>query len=221
MEQTGQAIEALLDEQRLFEPPPAFRAAARVRDESIYAEADKDPAGWWKARALEELEWFEEPSEGLDYSNPPFAKWFVGGTSTLAYNCLDRHLRQGAGDKAAYIWEGEPGDSARLTYASSTTSRSLRERAQGARRAQAAIASRSTCGMVPERRSRCSRARASARRTPSSSAASRRRARRPHQRRRSARCSITADGGWRRGNDRAAQGDRRRRARADASRSRR
>ena len=61
MEHSGQAIEALLDEQRLFDPPAAFHAAARIRDEQIYADADRDPAAWWKARALEEIEWIDAP----------------------------------------------------------------------------------------------------------------------------------------------------------------
>jgi acetyl-CoA synthetase len=117
MEQNAQAIEALLDEQRLFAPPPAFRANARVRDEAIYAEADADPAAWWKARALEELQWYEEPSEGLDDSNPPFFKWFADGVLNISVNCLDRHLEQGGGEKAAYIWIGEPaGDERTISY---------------------------------------------------------------------------------------------------------
>ena len=113
MEQSGQAIEALLDEQRLFDPPAAFRAAARVRDEPIYAEADADPAGWWKARALEELEWIEAPTQGLDDSNPPFFKWFADGILNVSVNCLDRHLAAGGGDKTAYVWVGEPADDER------------------------------------------------------------------------------------------------------------
>jgi acetyl-CoA synthetase len=113
MEQSGQAIEALLDEQRLFEPPAAFRAAARVHDEQIYADADKDPAAWWKARALEELQWIEEPSQSLDDSNPPFYKWFADGILNVSVNCLDRHLAAGGGDKTAYVWVGEPADDER------------------------------------------------------------------------------------------------------------
>jgi acetyl-CoA synthetase len=113
MEHSGQAIEALLDEQRLFEPSASFRAAANVRDAAIYDEADADPSAWWKARALEELEWMEEPSEGLDDSNPPFYKWFADGILNVSVNCLDRHLAAGGGDKTAYIWVGEPADDER------------------------------------------------------------------------------------------------------------
>jgi acetyl-CoA synthetase len=114
MEHSGQAIEALLDEQRLFEPSEAFRQAANVRDAQIYADADADPAGWWKARALEELEWFEQPSQGLDDSNPPFFKWFADGQLNVSVNCLDRHIAAGGGEKTAYIWIGEPADDERV-----------------------------------------------------------------------------------------------------------
>jgi acetyl-CoA synthetase len=113
MEHSGQAIEALLDEQRLFDPPAAFHAAARIRDEQIYADADRDPAAWWKARALEELEWIDAPTQGLDDSNPPFYKWFADGILNVSVNCLDRHLASGGGDKTAYIWVGEPAEDER------------------------------------------------------------------------------------------------------------
>ena len=113
MEHSGQAIEALLDEQRLFDPPAAFHAAARIRDEQIYADADRDPAAWWKARALEELEWIDAPTQGLDDSNPPFYKWFADGILNVSVNCLDRHLAAGGGDKTAYIWVGEPAEDER------------------------------------------------------------------------------------------------------------
>ena len=113
MEHSGQAIEALLDEQRLFDPPAAFHAAARIRDEQIYADADRDPAAWWKARALEELEWIDPPTQGLDDSNPPFYKWFADGILNVSVNCLDRHLAAGGGDKTAYIWVGEPAEDER------------------------------------------------------------------------------------------------------------
>ncbi len=113
MEHSGQAIEALLDEQRLFDPPAAFHAAARVRDEQIYADADRDPAAWWKARALEELEWMDAPTQGLDDSDPPFYKWFADGILNVSVNCLDRHLASGGGDKTAYIWVGEPAEDER------------------------------------------------------------------------------------------------------------
>ena len=103
MEHSGQAIEALLDEQRLFDPPAAFHAAARIRDEQIYADADRDPAAWWKARALEELAWMDAPTQGLDDSNPPFYKWFADGMLNVSVNCLDRHVADRRRDKAAYL----------------------------------------------------------------------------------------------------------------------
>ena len=112
----GQAIEAFLDEQRLFPPPPAFTASAHVHDEAIYAEAEADPVAFWTQRALADLTWFDPPTETLDDSNPPFFRWFADGTLNASVNCLDRHLAAGGGDKVAYIWVGEPGDERVFTY---------------------------------------------------------------------------------------------------------
>ena len=112
----GQAIEALLDEQRIFPPPPEFTSAARVHDEAIYAEAEADPVAYWTRLALDELSWFDPPTETLDDSNPPFFRWFADGTLNASVNCLDRHLADGGGDKVAYIWVGEPGDERVFTY---------------------------------------------------------------------------------------------------------
>ncbi|MDX6598991.1 MAG: acetyl-CoA synthetase [Gaiellales bacterium] len=116
MEGQRQAIEALLEERRVFPPPAAFRERARVSDESVYAEADADPVGFWMSRALSGLTWYREPTQALDDSNPPFFKWFADGELNASVNCLDKHLAAGGGDKTAYIWVGEPGDERVITY---------------------------------------------------------------------------------------------------------
>jgi acetyl-CoA synthetase len=104
----------LLREDRTFPPPESFRAGAHVRDESIYAEAERDPEAFWSAFA-HELEWSRTWSRVLDWQ-PPHAKWFVGGTLNASVNCVDRHVRGPRRNKAAIIWEGEPGDRRTLTY---------------------------------------------------------------------------------------------------------
>ena len=112
----GQAIEALLEENRRFAPSAEFVAQATARDESIYTEAEADPVAYWTRRAHDELVWFEPPTETLDDSNPPFYRWFADGTLNASVNCLDRHLANGGGDKIAYIWVGEPNDERIFTY---------------------------------------------------------------------------------------------------------
>src|SRR3979490_843935 len=107
-------IEDLLGEDRTFPPPPDFRAKAVVRDDSIYAEADRDPEAFW-AKLAGELEWSTPWNKVLDWQ-PPHAKWFVGGTINASVNCLDRHVRGPRRNNAAPIWEGEPGDRPTLTY---------------------------------------------------------------------------------------------------------
>jgi len=104
----------LLREDRSFPPSPEFRAAAHVRDESIYADADRDPEGFW-ARFAGELQWSRRWDRVLDWQ-PPHAKWFVGGKINASVNCIDRHLLGPRRNKAAIIWEGEPGDRRTLTY---------------------------------------------------------------------------------------------------------
>jgi acetyl-CoA synthetase len=107
-------IDALLRETRVFAPPPAFAAAAHVRDARVYDDAARDPEAFWAARAAE-LEWSRRWDRVLDWS-PPDAKWFVGGRLNASANCLDRHVRGWRRNKAAIVWEGEPGDSRVLTY---------------------------------------------------------------------------------------------------------
>src|SRR5579884_1844661 len=110
-------IDTLLDEQRSFPPPPAFRAAAYVRDGAPYRQARADREAYWAAWARE-LDWFRPWDKVLDW-RPPRAQWFVGGKLNASVNCLDRHLRRGNGDKVALVWEGEPvpPEVRRLTYA--------------------------------------------------------------------------------------------------------
>jgi acetyl-CoA synthetase len=107
-------IDDLLREDRTFPPTDAFRAQAIVRDDSVYAEADRDPEAFW-ARFAGELEWSRRWDTVLDWQ-PPHAKWFVGGQLNVSVNCLDRHVRGPRRNKAALIWEGEPGDRRTLTY---------------------------------------------------------------------------------------------------------
>ncbi|MEX2610778.1 MAG: acetate--CoA ligase [Gemmatimonadota bacterium] len=109
------ALEALLQEDRSFDPPPAFAAAAHVSDDAVYTRAAADPEGWWAEWAAK-LHWFEPWREVLRWE-PPHAEWFVGGKLNAAYNCLDRHLEGPRRDAPAIIWEGEPGDTRTLTYA--------------------------------------------------------------------------------------------------------
>ena len=108
-------ISALLHEDRVFEPPTEFRATAIVRDATPYEDAERDYEGFW-ATFASELEWSRKWTTVLDWSNPPHAKWFVGGQINASVNCVDRHVRTARRNKAAIIWEGEPGDRRTLTY---------------------------------------------------------------------------------------------------------
>ncbi len=107
-------LAALLDTER-FEPSEEFRKNALLNDPSIYEEADKDWQGWW-AKNAGELHWFKEWDEVLDDSNPPFYKWFVGGQLNVCDNCVDRHVEAGNGDRVAFHWHGEEGDTRTITY---------------------------------------------------------------------------------------------------------
>lgn len=113
-------IESILQEDRLFHPSPEFSQKARIKSldeyKQLYAQAKADPQAFWADLAEKELHWFQKWDTVLDWQ-PPFAKWFVNGKTNISYNCLDRHLTTWRRNKAALIWEGEPGDSQTLTYA--------------------------------------------------------------------------------------------------------
>ncbi|MEM9714700.1 MAG: AMP-binding protein, partial [Actinomycetota bacterium] len=103
-------------EDRLFPPPSEFAAAALTSDRSLYEEAEADREAFWARQARELVTWFDDFDTVLEW-DLPFAKWFVGGTLNISYNCLDRHVEAGRGDQVAYHWEGEPGDTRTITYA--------------------------------------------------------------------------------------------------------
>jgi acetyl-CoA synthetase len=109
-----QAIEALLSEQRTFPPSAEFVARSSIKDRSLYERADADVEAFWASEA-ESLSWYRKWDTVLEW-DPPFAKWFCGGQLNVSYNCLDRHVEAGRGDKIAYYWEGEPGDRREITY---------------------------------------------------------------------------------------------------------
>ncbi|MEU8424015.1 acetate--CoA ligase [Micromonospora sp. NPDC048835] len=111
----SEALANLLNETRQFPPPAELAAHANVTIDA-YAEAEADRLAFW-AKQADRLAWSKKWDEVLDWSNPPFAKWFVGGQLNVAYNCLDRHVEAGRGDKVAIHWEGEPGDTRTITYA--------------------------------------------------------------------------------------------------------
>ncbi|MGB2926655.1 MAG: AMP-binding protein, partial [Limnothrix sp.] len=114
------SIESILQEKRTFAPPAKFSEQAHIKSleqyQALYDLAKDDPEKFWGELAEKELEWFEKWDTVLDWQ-PPFAKWFSGGKINISHNCLDRHLKTWRKNKAALIWEGEPGDSRTLTYA--------------------------------------------------------------------------------------------------------
>jgi len=111
-------IDSTLQETRVFPPSPEFASKAHVKSleeyERIHNEAKADPEKFWGGVA-EQLHWFKKWDKVLEW-NAPWAKWFVGGEINLSYNCLDRHVQTWRRNKAALIWEGEPGDTRTLTY---------------------------------------------------------------------------------------------------------
>jgi acetyl-CoA synthetase len=109
-------IEDYFVENRTFAPSAEFQAHALASDRSLYDEAAADPVAFWARQARELITWFRDFDEPLEWELP-FAKWFVGGELNVSYNCLDRHVEAGHGDKVAYHWEGEPGDTRTITYA--------------------------------------------------------------------------------------------------------
>ena len=110
----NEKIENLLEENRTFEPSKELKNNANATNE-WFKDAENDRLEYWKKQALNRISWFKEPTEVLDDSNPPFFKWFKDGELNLSYNCLDRHLETD-GNRVAYYWEGEPGDTQEITY---------------------------------------------------------------------------------------------------------
>lgn len=108
--------ESLSTEHRTFPPDPAFAEQANGT-EAMYAAAAEDHEGFWAQQARDRISWAKDFDQTLDWSEAPFAKWFVGGELNAAYNCVDRHVEAGNGDRVAIHFEGEPGDTRTLTYA--------------------------------------------------------------------------------------------------------
>ncbi|MEH6781169.1 MAG: acetate--CoA ligase [Rhodoglobus sp.] len=113
------SIDSLLHESRRFAPSEAFSAASEASAD-LYSSAKEDRVEFWADKAREYIHWHKPFTETLDWSTPPFAKWFADGELNVAYNCLDRHVLAGNGDRVAIHWEGEPGDSRSITYAELT-----------------------------------------------------------------------------------------------------
>jgi acetyl-CoA synthetase len=116
---TGEVLDrelaGLLDVET-FDPPAEFRERALLKDPAVYEQAARDPQAWWVEQA-ERLHWFQKWDTVLDDSDPPFYKWFTGGTLNVSYNCLDRHVEAGRGERVAFHWRGEDGSERDITYA--------------------------------------------------------------------------------------------------------
>jgi acetyl-CoA synthetase len=110
------AIDALSYEQRKFPPSAEFKANAIVSDQSLYLEGERDLEAYWARHARELVSWAQPFTKTLEW-DLPYAEWFSDGTLNVSYNCLDRHVLAGRGDKVAFYWEGEPGDARVITYA--------------------------------------------------------------------------------------------------------
>jgi acetyl-CoA synthetase len=115
MTDQGPTLDNLLTESRTFPPSDEFAQQANAGAD-LYQQADADREAFWAEQARQ-LHWDTEWNQVLDWSNPPFAKWFIGGKLNVAYNCVDRHVEAGNGDRVAIHWEGEPGDGRTITYA--------------------------------------------------------------------------------------------------------
>ena len=112
---SNQAIEEFYTEDRSFPPSEAFQRGALTADQSLYEEADADYEAFWARQARELLTWSQDFHTTLEW-DLPYAKWFLGGELNITYNCLDRHIENGNGEKVAFHWEGEPGDTKSITY---------------------------------------------------------------------------------------------------------
>jgi len=115
----SQKIDSLLHEERRFPPSPDFVKNA-IAGPDLYEQAASDRLGFWATQSRELLHWHKPFTQTLDWSNPPFARWFADGEINVAYNCLDRHVAAGLGDRVALQFEGEPGDQRTITYAELT-----------------------------------------------------------------------------------------------------
>ncbi len=109
-------MDVLLKTEQTFPPPEEFAERANANDPAIYDEASADPEKWWASWA-DRLEWIEPYDEVLDWSDPPFAKWFGGGRLNASVNCIDRHVAAGDGERVAFLWEGEDGERRAVSYA--------------------------------------------------------------------------------------------------------
>jgi acetyl-CoA synthetase len=114
-EALDQQLASLLEVDK-FDPPAEFRERALLSDPAVYEQAAGDPQAWWVAQA-QELDWFQRWTRVLDDDDPPFYRWFTGGTLNVSYNCLDRHVIAGRGDRVAFHWRGEDGQERDITYA--------------------------------------------------------------------------------------------------------
>jgi acetyl-CoA synthetase len=115
MSSLDEELTRLLEIER-FEPPVEFRERALLSNPAVYERAAADPQAWWSEQARQ-LDWFKPWDTVLDDSDPPFYKWFVGGELNVSYNCLDRHVAAGRGERIAYHWRGEDGSERDITYA--------------------------------------------------------------------------------------------------------
>ncbi len=114
-EDLDRELAGLLEVER-FPPPAEFVQQALLNDPAVYERAAADPQAWWVEQA-EQLHWFRRWEQVLDDSNPPFYEWFTGGKLNVSYNCLDRHVEEGRGERVAYHWRGEDGSERDITYA--------------------------------------------------------------------------------------------------------
>ena len=116
---SGGQIDTVMHEDRVFPPAAEFSANSQIPSleeyQQLWDRAKADPTAFWAELAREELHWFEPFTEALRWDEP-FAEWFVGGKTNVSYNCIDRNIDLGFGDRTAIIWEGEPGDARTLTY---------------------------------------------------------------------------------------------------------
>ena len=141
---SSNSIDSLFHETRSF-PPSAEFAANSIADPAMYEAGKTDSVAFWAEQARELIHWHTPFTETLDWSGAPVARWFDDGTLNVAYNCLDRHVLAGNGDRVAIHWEGEPGDSRSITYAELTTEVKKAANAIAALGIGAATASPSTC----------------------------------------------------------------------------